>query len=61
MGDDKLINVIFCAKNYEAAGHRDKDQSEFAVSFVYKIGIVKKGYFIYPKCGIAIKMTSNFI
>ncbi len=61
MDDNKLIGAVFCAENYKAAGHVDNNWSEFAIGFVYKIGIVKKGYFIYPKCGIAIKMTSNFI
>ncbi len=61
MGDDKLIGAVFCAENYEAAGHQDNDRSEFAVGFVYEIGIVKEGYFIYPEYGIAIKMTSNSI
>ncbi len=61
MEDDKLIGAVFCAENYEAAGHRDEDQSEFAVGFVYEIGIVKEGYFIYPEYGIAIKLTSNSI
>jgi hypothetical protein len=59
--DDQIVGAVFCAKNYEAAGHRDKDRSEFAIGFVYEIGIVKEGYFIYPEYGVAIKMTSNSI
>ncbi len=61
MGDDKLISAVFCAKNYKAVGHKNKDQSEFAIGFVYEIGIVKKGYFIYSKYDIVIKITSNSI
>jgi hypothetical protein len=61
LSDEKLIGAVFCAENYEAAGHRDKDRSEFAVGFVFEIGLVKGGYFIYPEYGIAIKMTSNSI
>ena len=61
LSDDKLIGAVFCAENYEAAGHRDNDRSEFAVGFVFEIGLVKEGYFIYPEYGVAIKMTSNSI
>ena len=61
LGDDKLIGAVFCAENYEAAGHQDNDWSEFAVGFVFDIGIAKEGYFIYPEYDVAIKMTSNSI
>ena len=60
LGDDELIGAVFCAENYEAAGHRDKDRSEWAVGFCYDYPIsIKKGYFIYPEYGIAIEMTTN--
>ncbi len=61
MDDSKLLGAVFCAENYEAEGYKDNDQSEFAVGFVYEIGIIKEGYFIYLEYGIAIKMTSNSI
>ena len=61
MNDDQLIGAVFCVENYKAAGHIDNDRSEFAVDFVFDIGIVKEGYFIYPEYGVAIKMTSNSI
>src|SRR3989337_1269135 len=58
--DDKIIGAVFCAENYEAAGHRDKDRSEWVVGFCYDYPIsIKKGYFIYPEYGIAIEMTTN--
>ena len=59
LSDDKLIGAVFCAENYEAAGHRDKDRSEWAVGFCYNTVPIRKGYFIYPEYGIAIEMTSN--
>jgi hypothetical protein len=61
LNDNKLIGAVFYAENYEAAGYRDNDRSEFAVGFVFEIGLVKEGYFIYPEYGVAIKMTSNSI
>ena len=61
LNNKQKIGAVFCAENYEAAGHRDKDRSEFAIGFVYEIGIVKEGYFIYPEYGVAIKMISNSI
>lgn len=57
--NDELIGALFCAKNYEAVGHKDKDRSEWAVGYVYEDGIVKDGYFFYPEYGIAIEMSSN--
>ena len=35
--DDKIIGAVFCAENYEAAGHRDKDRSEWVVGFCYDL------------------------
>src|SRR3954469_24108451 len=61
MSDDQLIGAVFCAENYEAAGHQDNDYSDFAVGYVFEVGIVEEGYFIYPEYGIAIKLTSNSI
>ena len=61
LSDDKLIGAVFCAENYKAAGHQDNDRSKFAVGFVFEIGLVKEGYFIYPEYDVAIKMTSNSI
>lgn len=61
MEDDDVIGALFCAKNYQAAGHKDKDKSEFAVGFVFEDGIVKEGHFIYPEYGVAIEMTSNSV
>jgi len=58
--DDKLIGAVFCAKNYVAAGYHDNDRSEWAVGFCYDHpNLINKGYFIYSKYEIAIKMTSN--
>ena len=59
LDDDELIGAVFCAKNYEAVGHRDNDRSEWAVGFCYDTEPIGKGYFIYPEYGIAIEMTSN--
>ena len=59
--DDALIGAVFCTKNYEAVGHRDKDRSEWAIGFVYEDGPVNDGYFFYPEYGVAIKLTSNSI
>ena len=39
-------------------GHRDKDQTEFAIGYVYDKGIVKEGYFFYPEYGVAIELAS---
>ena len=59
--DDKIIGAVFCAKNYEAIGHTDKDRSEFAVGYVYEEGTVEEGYFFYPGYGIVIELTSNSV
>jgi len=59
LGDDELIGAVFCAENYEAAGHRDNDRSEWAVGFCFDSKPIEKGYFIYPEYGVAIEMTSN--
>jgi hypothetical protein len=59
--DNKLIGAVFCAENYEAAGHRDRDKSDMAIGYVFEDGIVKEGYFIYPEYGVAIELTSNTI
>jgi len=59
--DKKIIGAVFCAENYEAIGHRDKDRSEFAVGYVYEKGTVKEVYFFYPEYGIAIELTSNSV
>ena len=40
-----LVQYVFCAKNYEAIGHRDKDRSDWAIGYVYEEGIVKEEYF----------------
>jgi hypothetical protein len=61
MNDNEIIGALFCAENYQAAGHRDNDESEFAVGFVYEEGIVEEGHFIYPEYGIAIEMSSNSV
>jgi hypothetical protein len=57
--NDKIIGAVFCAENYEAIEHIDKDRSEFAVGYVYEKGIVEDGYFFYPEYGMAIELTSN--
>ena len=57
--NDDIIGAVFCAENYEAAGHRDKDRSNWAIGYVYEEGIVSEGYFFYPEYGVAIEMTSN--
>jgi len=59
--EDDIIGAVFCTKNYEAVGHRDKDRSEWAIGFVYEDGPVNDGYFFYPGYGVAIKLTSNSI
>ena len=59
--DNKLIGAIFCAENYEAAGHRDGDKSDMVIGYVFEDSIVKKGYFIYPEYSVAIELTSNTI
>ena len=56
---EEVIGALFCTKNYEAAGHRDNDRSEWAVGYVYEEGEVEKGFFFYPEYGVAIEMTSN--
>ena len=61
LGDDQLIGAVFYAKDYEAAKHRNEDQLDFAVGYIFKIDVVKEGYFIYPEYGIAIKLTSNSV
>jgi hypothetical protein len=58
---DEIIGAVFCTKNYEAIGHKDKDRSEFAVGYVYNEGIVRGGHFFYPEYGIAIELTSNSV
>ncbi|CAB4374279.1 unnamed protein product [Rhizophagus irregularis] len=35
LDNDEVIGAVFCTKNYQAVGHKDKDRSEFAVGFVY--------------------------
>ena len=57
----EIIGAVFCAKNYQAIGHTDKDRSEFAVGYVYDEGTVKEGYFFYPEYGVAIELASNSI
>ncbi len=58
--DEKLIGAIFCIENYKAVGHKDNDRSEWTVDFCYDYPIpIKKGYFIYPKYGIVIEITTN--
>ena len=59
--DNKLIGTVFCAENYEAVGHRDRDKSDMAIGYVYEDGIVKEGYFIYPEYGVAIELISNTV
>ena len=61
LNDDEIIGAVFCAKNYQAIGHRDNDRSEFAIGYVYDEGTVKDGYFFYPEYGIAIELASNSI
>ena len=61
LGDDEVIGAVFCAVDYQAKGHKDKDRSEFAVGYVYDEGTVKEGYFFYPEYGIAIELASNSI
>jgi hypothetical protein len=61
LGDDEVIGAVFCAEDYQAKGHKDKDRSEFAVGYVYDEGTVKEGYFFYPEYGIAIELASNSI
>src|SRR5437763_16939483 len=43
--ENDIIGAVFCTKNYEAVGHRDKDRSEWAIGFVYEDGPVNDGYF----------------
>ena len=45
MSDDDVIGALFCTKNYESVGHRDKDRSEWAIGYVYEEGTVEDGYF----------------
>ena len=45
--DDQMVGAVFCAKNYEAAKHRDKDRSEFVIGFVYKIGVSERRIFYF--------------
>lgn len=59
--EKKIIGALFCAENYEAVGHSDKDRSEWALGYVYEIGEVKEGHFFYPEYGVAIEMSSNSI
>lgn len=61
LDNDEVIGAVFCAKNYQAIGHRDDDRSEFAIGYVYDEGTVKDGYFFYPEYGIAIELASNSI
>ena len=61
LGNDDLIGAVFCTKNYEAAGHVDKNWSEYAIGYVHEEGTVNKGHFFYPRYGIAIEMASNSI
>jgi len=42
MGDDQFIGAVFCAKNYEAAGHWDNDWSDYAVGYIFYLWIDKK-------------------
>ena len=58
---DEVIGAVFCARDYQAMGHRDKDRTEFAIGYVYDEGIVKEGYFFYPEYGVAIELASNSI
>ncbi len=61
MNKDQIIGAVFCTKNYEAAGYKDNDRSDFAVGYVFETGTVNEGYFFYPEYGIAIKLTSNSV
>ena len=61
LNNEQKIDAVFYAENYEAVGYWDKNGSEFAIGFVYEIGVVKEGYFIYPEYGVAIKIISNSI
>ena len=61
LNEDEIIDAVFCAENYEAIGHTDKDRSKYVIGYVYEKGIVNKRFFFYPKYGIAIEISSNSI
>jgi len=61
LDDNEIIGAVFCAKNYEAMGHKDNDRSKYAIGYVYEEGIVEGGFFFYPEFGVAIEMSSNSI
>ena len=56
LGNEDLIGAVFCTKNYKAAGHVDKNWSEYAIGYIHEEGIVNEGHFFYPEYGIAIEM-----
>ncbi len=45
LGNNEIIEVLFCSKNYMAMGYHDDDRSEWALGFVYEEGVVKEGFF----------------
>ena len=63
LDDDDFIGAVFCTKNYQAAGHVNKDLLEWAIGYVYDEGDLNNndGYFFYPEYGVSIELTSNFI
>jgi len=63
LDDDDFFGAVFCTKNYQAAGHVDKDRSEWAIGYVYDEGDLNNndGYFFYPEYGVAIELASNSI
>ncbi len=61
MGDNEIIEALFCFKNYMAMGHRDDDRSKWILGFVYEEGVIKEGIFFYPDYSVAIEMSSNSI
>ena len=61
LGDNEIIEALFCSKNYMAMEHHDDDRSKWALGFVYKEGVVKEEIFFYPDYSVAIEMSSNSI
>ncbi len=61
LGNNKIIEALFCSKNYMAIEYHDNDRSEWALGFIYEKEIVKKGIFFYPDYDVTIKISSNSI
>ncbi len=46
LGDNEIIEALFCSKNYMAMEHHDDDRFEWTLGFIYEEEVIKKGFFL---------------